>query len=117
MRRELSKGHSILGFPEGHRTLDGRLRSFRKGLFFLARDLGIPIAPVTVTGAFEMMRKGSLLIRPGHTITTHIDAPVETAGLSDADIPDLMARVHGMMGNHVDSYWAARGWKSNASTL
>ncbi|MDQ3032321.1 MAG: 1-acyl-sn-glycerol-3-phosphate acyltransferase [Myxococcota bacterium] len=110
MREALQGGHSILTFPEGHRTLDGRLGRFRKGVFFLARDLGVPVVPVTVTGAYDMMRKGSLVIRPGHTITVHVDAPIETEGLNDDEIPALMERVHGQMSQHVDDYWRSRGW-------
>lgn len=110
MRAALRDGHAILTFPEGHRTTDGRLGAFRRGVFFLARDLEIPIVPVTVTGAFEMMRKGSLVIRPGHTLTVHVDAPHETKGLRDEEIPALVDRVHAQMSGHIDAYWRAKGW-------
>lgn len=110
MRAALQDGHAILAFPEGHRTTTGRLGPFRKGVFFLARDLEIPIVPVTVTGAFEMMRKGSLVIRPGHTITVHVDAPIETKGLRDEDVPALVDRVHAQMSAHIDGYWRGKGW-------
>ena len=110
MREALKDGHAILTFPEGHRTTTGRLGPFRKGVFFLARDLGMPIVPVTVTGAYEMMRKGSLIIRPGHTMTVHVDAPIETAGLSDEEIAPLVDRVHAQMSKHIDDYWRAKGW-------
>jgi 1-acyl-sn-glycerol-3-phosphate acyltransferase len=110
MRAALQQGHAILTFPEGHRTPDGRLGPFRKGVFFLARDLSLPIVPVTVTGAYDMMRKGSLVIRPGHTITVHVDAPIETAGLRDDEIPALVDRVHAQMSARIDDYWRAKGW-------
>lgn len=110
MREALRGGHSILTFPEGHRTTNGRLGPFRRGVFFLARDLGVPIVPVTVTGAYDMMRKGSLLIRPGHTLTVHVDAPIETAELRDDEIPSLMSRVHALMSSHIDDYWRKKGW-------
>jgi 1-acyl-sn-glycerol-3-phosphate acyltransferase len=110
MRDALQGGHSILTFPEGHRTRDGRLGSFRRGVFFLARDLGVPVVPVTVTGAYDMMRKGSLVIRPGHTLTVHVDAPIETVGLTDEEIPALVSRVHTTMSKHIDDYWREKGW-------
>ena len=50
MRAEIARGHSILAFPEGTRTTDGRVGKFRTGVFFIARDLGIPVVPVAVTG-------------------------------------------------------------------
>ncbi len=108
MQAEISKGHSVLAFPEGTRTLDGRVGPFKKGIFFLARDLGVPVVPVTVTGMFEVMRKGSWLLRPGHTVTVHVDAPIPTAGLKDEELPALMDRVHAAMAAHVDRYYAAR---------
>lgn len=110
MREALRGGHAILTFPEGHRTKDGRIGPFRKGVFFLARDLGVPIVPVTVTGAYDLMRKGSLMIRPGHTLTVNVDAPIATAGLPDDAIGPLVDRVHAQMSRHVDDYWRERGW-------
>ncbi|GAB4198310.1 MAG: hypothetical protein OHK0013_07310 [Sandaracinaceae bacterium] len=111
MQREIDKGHSILAFPEGHRTLDGRLRPFRRGVFFIARDLGLPIVPTTVTGAYDVMRKGSLVIRPGHEVTVYCDAPVPTKGLPDSAIPDLAEHVRSIMARRLDGYWQSRGWR------
>jgi 1-acyl-sn-glycerol-3-phosphate acyltransferase len=111
MRREVDAGHCILVFPEAHRTLDGRVRPFRKGTFFIARDLGLPVVPVTVTGAFDLMRKGSMMLRPGHELTVYVDDPIETAGLPDAAIPELAEHVHSIISGRVDAYWRERGWK------
>lgn len=107
MRREIEEGRSILAFPEGTRTRTGRVQPFRKGIFYIARDLGVPIVPVAVTGAFELMRAGSLVLRPGHEITVYCEEPVETAGLSDAEIPALADRVRDAMSARVEAYWAA----------
>jgi 1-acyl-sn-glycerol-3-phosphate acyltransferase len=109
MRREVARGHSILAFPEGTRTLDGRLGTLRKGTFFIARDLGLPIVPVSVTGMYDVLRKGSLVMRPGRQVTVYCDAPVETAGLTDDQIPALVERVGGVMQRRIDAYLASRG--------
>ncbi|MEZ4286709.1 MAG: lysophospholipid acyltransferase family protein [Polyangiales bacterium] len=69
MKHEIDEGRSILAFPEGTRTLDGRVGEFKNGIFHMAIELGIPIAPVAVTGMYDVMRKGSLLIRPGNQVT------------------------------------------------
>lgn len=110
MRREIDAGHSILVFPEGTRTKTGRVGRFRTGSFFIARDLGVPVCPVAVTGAFDMMRKGSLMIRPGHQLTVWVDEPIETAGLPDSAIPELAERVQNVVGRRIDDYWRERGW-------
>ena len=108
-RRELDRGHSILAFPEGTRTTTGRVGHLRKGTFFIARDLGAPIVPVAVTGMYEVMRKGSLLLRPFQTVTVIYDQPIPTAGLTDDEIPDLVAHVEAVLSDHVDAYWAQKG--------
>lgn len=108
MRREIDEGRSILAFPEGTRTRTGRVTPFRKGIFYIARDLGVPIVPVAVTGSFDMMRAGSLIIRPGADITVYCEEPVETAGATDADIPVLAERVRSAIRARVDAYWAER---------
>lgn len=61
----LRLGLHILVFPEGTRSLTGRLSNFKKGPFFLARETGAPIVPVAVVGTQGMMRKGSFAVYPG----------------------------------------------------
>ena len=61
----LRSGLHILVFPEGTRSLTGRLSTFKKGPFFLARETGAPIVPVVVWGTEGMMRKGSFAVYPG----------------------------------------------------
>jgi 1-acyl-sn-glycerol-3-phosphate acyltransferase len=103
-RAEVEQGHSILAFPEGRRTLDGRVGPFKSGVFYIARDLGIPIVPVAVTGLQDVMRVGSLLIRPGRDVTVHCLEPVETAGIPDEEMEALVERVRRPMVECVDGY-------------
>jgi len=101
-REELALGRSILAFPEGTRTRDGRVGPFKTGLFVVARDLGTPIVPVAVRGTWNLMRKGSALLRPGADVVVHVGAPVLTAGVSDERLPELVARVRDWIGEHVE---------------
>lgn len=109
MRSEIDKVHSILAFPEGTRTRTGHIGPLRRGTFFIARDLGVPIVPVTVTGMYEVMHKGSLLLRPFKRVTVHYHAPIETAGLTDEQIPALIGCVHTALSTPLDAYWTERG--------
>lgn len=109
MRREVSTGGSILAFPEGHRTLDGHVRPLRKGTFFIARDLGIPVIPVAVTGMWAVQRKGDWRIRPGWEVTVFCEEPIETAGLSDDEVAQLAERVHSVMAARVDAWGREHG--------
>ncbi len=61
----LGSGLHILVYPEGTRSLDGRLSAFKKGPFFLAQQTQAPIVPIAVSGTQDMMRKGSSAITPG----------------------------------------------------
>lgn len=110
MRREVfEEHHSILAFPEGTRTLDGRVANFRRGIFFIARDLGIPIAPTAVTGMYDVMKKGSLRIHPGQDVTVYIDEPVETAGLTDAQVVEATEHVRSVIAKRVDAWFEEQG--------
>lgn len=61
----LESGLNVLVFPEGTRSKDGRLSTFKKGPFFLAMETLAPVVPMTISGTEKMMRKGSAAILPG----------------------------------------------------
>jgi 1-acyl-sn-glycerol-3-phosphate acyltransferase len=107
VRAELDAGHSILGFPEGHRTKTGRVGPFYEGLFRIAIELGVPIVPVAVTGLFEVLHKGSLVIRPGNEIAVYVEEPIATKALTEDDIAGLRDRVRDAIARRVDAHFAA----------
>jgi 1-acyl-sn-glycerol-3-phosphate acyltransferase len=88
----LSGNQSVLIYPEGTRSRDGSLQRLKKGGFFLAVQAGLPIVPVRVSGSGDIVAAGSLAVRPGHVVVELFD-PIPTAGKSEADVPELMARV------------------------
>jgi 1-acyl-sn-glycerol-3-phosphate acyltransferase len=61
----LRSGLHILVYPEGTRSRDGRLSTFKKGPFFLAQGTQAPIIPIALSGTQTMMHKGSNAIVPG----------------------------------------------------
>ncbi|MCP4686509.1 MAG: 1-acyl-sn-glycerol-3-phosphate acyltransferase [Desulfobacterales bacterium] len=75
--RTIRDGASVMIFPEGTRSWDGRIHSFKKGGFVLAIKSGAPIAPIVIRGARAAMPKGSKRIRPG-AVSLEILPPVET---------------------------------------
>jgi 1-acyl-sn-glycerol-3-phosphate acyltransferase len=62
--KALKNGKSIIILPEGHRTLDGNLRPFKRLPFHLAKQAGVPVIPIGLSGLFQLKNKGSWLIRP-----------------------------------------------------
>lgn len=93
---EVRPGVSVFLFPEGTRTRDGSLQTFKKGGFKFALQTGLPVVPVTITGTRKLLPRDSLIFRPG-PVEMHLDAPLPTAGLDDADLPALMQQVRDAM--------------------
>jgi 1-acyl-sn-glycerol-3-phosphate acyltransferase len=91
---KIAGGVSVVVFPEGSRSPDGRIQPFKPGGFHLALRSGRPIVPVVICGAREVLPKGKLQIRPGH-ICVSINPPVETSPYKDKK--ELMAFVRTVM--------------------
>ena len=77
-------GCSVVIFPEGTRSRDGRLGAFKKGGFHLAINSGADVVPVAIRGTREVMPRGAFLIRAG-VVEIEIGEPVSTAGLGPDD--------------------------------
>jgi len=63
--RRLAQHRSVIIMPEGTRTLDGRLRPFKRMPFLLAKQAGVDVVPVGMSGLFSLKSKRSWHIRPG----------------------------------------------------
>jgi 1-acyl-sn-glycerol-3-phosphate acyltransferase len=70
--RVLDEGSSIMMFPEGTRSPDGRLRSFKHGAFTLAQGGGCPILPILVEGTADALPKRGFVLRGRHAITIRV---------------------------------------------
>jgi 1-acyl-sn-glycerol-3-phosphate acyltransferase len=88
----VDQGLSLIIFPEGTRSQDGRVGIFKAGSFLLAIEAQLPIVPLSVDGTRRVMRKSELTTRPGHA-TLVVHAPIETTGLDASDARNLAQRV------------------------
>ena len=88
----LKEGLSLAVYPEGTRSPDGRLKPFKKGTFALAIEAGVPIVPVSISGAQHLMRKGEWTMRPGE-IVVRFGAPVDASQYTMERRMELLARV------------------------
>ena len=88
----LKEGLSLAVYPEGTRSPDGRLRPFKKGTFALAIEAGVPIVPVSISGAQHLMRKGEWTMRPGE-IVVRFGPSVDASQYTMERRMELLARV------------------------
>ncbi len=82
--RVLGSGISLAVFAEGTRSPDGALLPFKKGPFFLARETGFPVVPVTLRGTHALLPKGKLRLRPG-TVEVTFHAPLDPRAFAGRD--------------------------------
>jgi long-chain acyl-CoA synthetase len=78
----VDRGHSVLVFPEGRHTMDGKMNPFRAGVGLLANNLDVPVLPMRIVGMFEVKQAGKKFARPG-TIGVRIGRPMRFAADSD----------------------------------
>ena len=107
-RQALGNRVSVMIFPEGTRSKTSELLPFKDGAFRLAIEAGVPILPLAVSGTATALRKHDW--RFGRSdAEVRVLEPVETAGLSLNDIPELKARVRQTIVEARDALAASRG--------
>jgi 1-acyl-sn-glycerol-3-phosphate acyltransferase len=87
-----AKGLSLIVFPEGTRSRDGRLARFKGGSFHLALEAGLPIVPLSVVGSRHIMLKGRLATYPGR-VKLVVHEPIDTRELVGTDPKKFGERV------------------------
>jgi len=90
--KRLRQGVSILVFPEGTRSRNGKLGAFKKAGFLLAMRTGMPIVPVGISGARAVLGADGLLVRRGR-IQVRIGDPVPSSGYTFAQRAEYVAKV------------------------
>ena len=94
--QKMKNGVSVMIFPEGTRSMDGRIKSFKKGGFVMAIDSGVPIVPVIIRGTWPMMARSSLRINHGD-VEMEIAKPIDTIGYSRETKEELMDKVRSVI--------------------
>jgi 1-acyl-sn-glycerol-3-phosphate acyltransferase len=89
----LKNGQSFLIYPEGTRSPDGRLQTFKKGTAVMAIKAGVPIVPIACSGAHRIMKKRELSITPGEIVVEFLD-PIAAKNYSLEQRDLLTQEVH-----------------------
>jgi 1-acyl-sn-glycerol-3-phosphate acyltransferase len=92
----IRNGTSVIIFPEGTRSQNQNVQSFKKGGFVLAVDSGVPIVPVIIHGTWMIMQKKQILVRPGNVVL-EIKKPVNTSDYTRKTKDDLMQKVRNIV--------------------
>lgn len=102
LTQTLQQGRSVLVFPEGTRSKDGKLMPFKKGAIHLANAAGAPIVPVHISGTWERLAPGKVLLGPSSKrIAVRIGAPLSNSAHSVQDILESARRaIEDLARNH-----------------
>jgi putative phosphoserine phosphatase / 1-acylglycerol-3-phosphate O-acyltransferase len=92
---KLREGISIAIAPEGTRSLTPTLGPFKTGAFYLAREAGVPIVPIIIRNAGELMWRDSYTLKPG-TVQVVVKPPIDVSQWSSAEMREHVADVRQM---------------------
>ncbi|MBI3891258.1 MAG: 1-acyl-sn-glycerol-3-phosphate acyltransferase [Candidatus Wallbacteria bacterium] len=88
----LRNGLCTLLFPEGTRSRDGKLGSFKKGAFRMSMDTGVPLIPITLIDCGDHLPMGTYHLTPG-TIHVVVDPPIYTTDWNRRNLAQKMEEV------------------------
>lgn len=103
---EIEKGRSMVIYPEGTISNDGKLRPFKNGPFKLAIDKQVPIVPIVNLNNWELLQNGGFFKsfgRPGVAKIVVLES-IETKGMTDENLVDLREKVHKLINDTLHYY-------------
>jgi putative phosphoserine phosphatase/1-acylglycerol-3-phosphate O-acyltransferase len=100
---KLRSGVSIAMAPEGTRSLSPRVGSFKKGGFHLAREAGVPIVPIVIRNAGEIMWRNATVAQEG-TIEVVVHEPVPTDRWERSDVTEWVPRMRQLYIDTLDEW-------------
>ncbi|MGF2734088.1 lysophospholipid acyltransferase family protein [Marinobacter sp. DUT-1] len=92
-RDMMESGIVLWAAPEGTRSPDGKLLPFKKGCFHLALDTEAVIVPVAIRGIHQVLPARTWQINLGQPVDVRVGQPLDVAGRSKQDLPEIMAEV------------------------
>ncbi len=95
--KTLRASSSIMMFPEGTRSKDGRLRSFKHGAFLLAKRCALPVLPIVIEGTGNALPKAGLVLQGRHPITVRVLDPIAPEDFPDDSAEALSDRVRAIL--------------------
>jgi len=108
-RQLLDDGRAVALYPEGTRSLDGRLYKGRTGVAFLALQTGAPVVPVGLVGTDKVMPVGATMPSLKHRVTVKFGEPLDLSSAGPATsgrarrvaTDEIMAAIHALSGQEL----------------
>jgi 1-acyl-sn-glycerol-3-phosphate acyltransferase len=100
-RETLASGSSVMIFPEGTRSPDGRLRAFKPGAFVLAKSTGRPILPIVVEGTSRALPKRGFVLQGRHRIRIEVLDEIPPESFAAESPEELALRVQALVGSYL----------------
>lgn len=107
---EIGKGRSMVIYPEGTISNEGKLKPFKNGPFKLAIDKQVPIVPIVNLNNWKLLQNGGFfksLGRPGIARIVILE-PIETIGMTDENLVDLREKVHKLINDTLHHYHGSK---------
>lgn len=97
----LAGGSSIMMFPEGTRSANGRMRPFKPGAFELAKRARVPIQPLAIRGTADALPKRGFVLQGKHAISVTVLDPLPPETFANEDVDSLKERVRQMIAKEI----------------
>ena len=110
----IAAGISVVVFPEGTRSRDGRLLPFKKGGFLVAAKTGAKVVPVTIVGSAALLPAGGWRLRAG-TVDVFVDRPIATEGYRVGKLKALSDQVRQVIAARLEQPAAPQNGQAPAS--
>ena len=95
-KKKLAAGTSVIVLAEGTRSKTGEIGPFKKGAFFLATDLGMPILPISISGTRSILPPNTFRLFPGRAIM-EIHKPIPVSPQDRDRIDELMEQTRALI--------------------
>jgi 1-acyl-sn-glycerol-3-phosphate acyltransferase len=100
-KEALDSGISMIAFAEGSRTRDGHVKEFKKGIFKIAQQFGVPIVPMSIVGSYQFFQTGNWMLYPGK-ITVYLHDTIDTSQITRGEVDELRRRVQDIVAAPVE---------------
>jgi 1-acyl-sn-glycerol-3-phosphate acyltransferase len=99
-KKTLKNGTSVVFFPEGSRTRNGKMSAFKRGAFVTAQEIDLPVVPVAIRGTFDIKRPGKVVIQPGQ-VFLQIQPPYVLKSSTKEEMQAEVNKVHDLIENRL----------------